>query len=412
MIAKISKSANLRGALTYNQDKIEESHAKIISANLIDNSIDCSMQDLLNSFEKRIQNKGKTVKNFITHISLNPAPEDRIDDYTLSEIAEEYMERMGYADHPYIVYKHEDIDRHHLHIVTTDVKRDGKLLSSSLDRYRSKEITDNLERRYNLGRSDIRLGTAKDYKPQKINHKQGKIGQQIKNVARHFMSDYDFGSISEFATALAPYNIELEQVKGEHPDGTTYKGLVYHATDKKGNRKSIPIKSSSLGKAMGEKTLQQKIDTSKNTLKNKIKYSKSKSKLRFAMRTAKSMDGLLEKLQEQGIELVLRKNENGRIYGATVIDHNEKFVANGSKLGKEFSANGFETLSQTWDVGGTPIFDEILNAFDISLGDGIHNTGGSNQLSGGRRSEQPDDETERKRKKKKKKPIVYKTSYS
>jgi hypothetical protein len=410
MIAKISKSANLRGALQYNQSKVEDNHAKIISANLVDNSIDCSMQDLLNSFDKRIRNKGKTIKNFITHISLNPAPEDCIDDFTLSEIAEEYLERMGYADHPYIVYKHEDIDRHHLHIVTTDVKRDGKLLSSSLDRYRSKEITDNLERRYNLGRSDIRLGTAKDYKPQKVNHRQGKIGQQIKNVVRHFMSDYDFGSISEFATVLTPYNIELEQVKGQYPDGADFKGLVYHTLDKKGNRKNTPIKSSSLGKAMGEKTLQQKIDASKNTLKNKIKYSKSKSKLRFAMRTAKNMDDLLEKLQKQGIELVLRKNENGRIYGATIIEHNEKFIANGSKLGKEFSANVFETLSQTWDVGGTPIFDEFFDLFDISLGDGIQSTGGSNQLSGGRRNETPEDDS--KRKKKKKKLVVYKTSYS
>jgi hypothetical protein len=411
MIAKISKSANLRGALTYNQDKVEENHAKIISANLIDNSIDCSMQDLLNSFEKRLKNKGRT-KDFITHISLNPAPEDKIDDYTLSEIAEEYMERMGYADHPYIVYKHEDIDRHHLHIVTTDIMRNEKKIKDSLERRRSKEITDDIEHKYRLGRSGIRLGTTRDYKPQKINHKQGKIGRQIKNVARHFMSDYDFGSISEFATALAPYNIELEQVNGEHSDGTTYKGLIYHATDKKGNRKSTPIKSSSLGKAMGEKTLQQKIATGKNTLKNKIKFGKTKRILRSAMRTAKSMDDLQDRLQKQGIDLVLRKNENGRIYGATIIDHNEKFIVNGSKLGKEFSANVFETLSQTWDVGGMPIFDNVLDVFDISLSDGIHNTGGSNQLSGGRRNEQPDNEDELKNKKKKKKPVVYKTSYS
>jgi hypothetical protein len=155
--------------------------------------------------------------------------------------------------------------------------------------------------------------------------------------------------------------------------------------------------------------------TTFNTLKNKIKFGKTKSKLRFAVRTAKSMDDLLEKLQSRGIDLVLRKNENGRIYGATVIDHNEKFIANGSKLGKEFSANVFETLSQTWEVGGTPIFDNVLDMFDISLGgDGIHSTGASGQrfLSGGRQNETTDDEDERKRKKKKKKPVVYKTSYS
>ncbi|GHU59341.1 hypothetical protein FACS189411_16050 [Bacteroidia bacterium] len=44
-------------------------------------------------------------------------------------------------------------------------------------------------------------------------------------------------------------------------------------------------------------------------------------------------------VREKGIDLVLRKNEEGRIYGATFIDHNERCVLNGSRLGKEFSAN-------------------------------------------------------------------------
>ena len=39
-------------------------------------------------------------------------------------------ERMGYGNQPYMVYKHEDIDRHHMHIVTIRVDENGKCLDS------------------------------------------------------------------------------------------------------------------------------------------------------------------------------------------------------------------------------------------------------------------------------------------
>ena len=49
-------------------------------------------------------------------------------------------------------------------------------------------------------------------------------------------------------------------------------------------------------------------------------------------------------LKADGIDVVFRINPVGRIYGATFIDHNAGIVANGSLLGKEFSANAFNEL--------------------------------------------------------------------
>lgn len=49
-------------------------------------------------------------------------------------------------------------------------------------------------------------------------------------------------------------------------------------------------------------------------------------------------------LNGRGIDAVFRENDEGRIYGATFIDHRNREVYNGSRLGKEFSANAFEQL--------------------------------------------------------------------
>ena len=70
------------------------------------------------------QAKFRTKKPVI-HISLNPHPDDRLSEEQFSAIALEYIERMGYGNQPFVVYKHEDIDRHHLHIVTLAVDEDG-----------------------------------------------------------------------------------------------------------------------------------------------------------------------------------------------------------------------------------------------------------------------------------------------
>ncbi|HBY16358.1 MAG TPA: relaxase, partial [Porphyromonadaceae bacterium] len=45
----------------------------------------------------------------MVHISLNPHPEDVLTDAEFTLIAREYLEKMGFADMPYMVYKHSDI---------------------------------------------------------------------------------------------------------------------------------------------------------------------------------------------------------------------------------------------------------------------------------------------------------------
>ena len=50
----------------------------------------------------------------------------------------------------------------------------------------------------------------------------------------------------------------------------------------------------------------------------------------------------LFQLKEKGIDTVLRYTEEGRIYGATFIDHRTGCVLNGSRMGKELSANALQ----------------------------------------------------------------------
>ena len=76
-----------------------------------------------------------------------------------------------------------------------------------------------------------------------------------------------------------------------------------------------------------------------------IKNGKLKERTRkivaTAMQTARSRKELEQQLKKRGIDVVFRQNDSGRIYGVTFIDHDSRVVLNGSRLGKEYSANVF-----------------------------------------------------------------------
>jgi hypothetical protein len=51
-----------------------------------------------------------------------------------------------------------------------------------------------------------------------------------------------------------------------------------------------------------------------------------------------------KQLVDQGVNTVVRRNDQGRIYGITFIDHESRTVWNGSQLSKNLSANVFSEL--------------------------------------------------------------------
>lgn len=63
---------------------------------------------------------------------------------------------------------------------------------------------------------------------------------------------------------------------------------------------------------------------------------------------ARSPEEFCRLLEAEGITAVLRRTDAGRIYGTTFIDHRAGVAVNGSRLGREFAANG---LAAHFDAG-------------------------------------------------------------
>ena len=339
MIAKISATENLGGALGYNFKKVEKGEASILLAAELYQSNDgnYTMEDVLADMEALIPKNCRT-KQTVFHCSLNPHPDEKLSDERLTQIAKEYMEALGYGNQPYIVFKHNDIAREHIHIVSLRIDGEGKKINDKFEKRRSKQITDALERKYSLIPSSKVTDKAMNETP-KIDIIRGNIKEQVASVLRMVLKHYRFCSLGELNAILSKYNLAVEEVKTEFR-GKKYDGLVYVPTDDKGGKASTPIHASDIGRGVGYTAVQNKVQKSKQAIKPLIPTIRRK--VLGVMRTSPDTEEKLrQRLEEQGLRVTIRKNESGRIYGITFIDDKEGIALNGSRLGKGYAANVF-----------------------------------------------------------------------
>ena len=356
MIAKISATENLGGALGYNFRKVEKGEASILLAAELYQSKEgrYTMEEVFADMEALIPKKCRTKKT-VFHCSLNPHPDEKLSDELLAQIAKGYMEALGYGKQPYIVFKHNDIAREHIHIVSLRINGEGKKINDKFEKRRSKKITDTLERKYNLIPSSKIADKVMNETP-KIDTTRGNIKEQVANIVRMVLKHYRFCSLGELNAILSAYNLTVEEVKTEFR-GKKYDGLVYVPTADKSNKVSTPIHASDIGRGVGYTAILNRIQKSKQTVKPLIPTIRNK--VLQTMRTSpKTEEELRQRLEEQSLRVFIRKNESGRIYGLTFIDDKQGVALNGSRLGKGYAANIFNGyFSNPTD---NPFLDETL----------------------------------------------------
>ena len=347
MVAKINRGSSLYGALIYNQEKVTEATARIISGHRMITDINGNTEKVISqamlSFENYLLANKNTEKP-ILHISLNPSPEDYLSDSQFAEMGKDYMNKMGYGDQPYIIYIHEDTGRRHVHIITTCVDENGNKISDKYEWNRSMKVCRELEEKYNLKDVTDKKNELLEPYLKKVDYSKGDLKTQITNVLKSVKNSYRYQTFGEYSALLSCFNIETKQVKGEH-EGVPFTGIIYSVTDDSGKAICAPFKSSLIGKSFGYDGLNKRM---KHNTKE-FKAGKWKPKIRNQVALAMHGSGgdkqaFINLLNKHGINAVFRENEEGRIYGVTFIDHNSKEVYNGSRLGKEFSANHYNSL--------------------------------------------------------------------
>ena len=285
----------------------------------------------------------------VIHISLNPSPKDILSEEQMTVLAQEFMEKFGYGNQPYIVWLHEDINRKHMHIVSVRINEQGEKIDHNREAIRAQNICREMEVKYGLHPTLGEHGERELVSLQKVDYPKGDVKMQVKHTARTLLECYNFHSLAEYNTLLEQYNVSVYEVRGS-VDRKEYHGIMYGALDDDGQQAGTPFKSSKFGKVFGYEALQKKFAASAEKVKKDKLAEKTRQEIIKAMQDIGTKEDFAHRLKEADIEVIYRINPEGRLYGITFIDHTTRTVFNGSRLGKAFSANVFNELFNNSDA--------------------------------------------------------------
>jgi len=350
MVAKITIPKSIEAALNYNEKKVQKGNAVCLqAANYLNEAKNMNFYQKLNGFE-RLNSLNERATTKTLHVSLNFDPSEKLPENKLLQIASDYMEKIGFGNQPYLVYKHEDAGHPHIHIVSTTIKKDGSRINThNIGRNQSEKARKEIEQTYGLIKAERQQQLVKSgIKPvdaEKAIYGKSETKRGISNVVGAIFSHYKFASLPEFNAALKQFNVIADRGKEE---GRIYKnrGLVYRILDANGNKVGVPIKASSVSCKPISDNLEKKFkinETAKESLKPfvKIKLDDCLSQSPLTMKE------LMEHLKQKSIYTLLRQNAEGRLYGITFVDNQNRVVFNGSDLGKGYSAAALQNRLAT-----------------------------------------------------------------
>jgi hypothetical protein len=344
MVARINTSKNVVKVLKYNEHKVGEKKAEILLAqNFLKDAGRLSFSDKTRYFERFTSLNERATTNTL-HVSLNFDVTEKLSNDQLTEIAKTYMDRIGYGEQPYLVYRHHDAGHPHIHIVSINIHRDGRRISTfDIGRNQPEKARTAIEVEFGL----VKAGEKKlddqvkliPVSAQKVRYGKTATKRAINNVLGVVINQYKYSTLPEFNAVLSLYNVQADRGA---KDSVMYErgGLVYRVLDGNGKPIGLPLKASSFYMKPTLKNLEHRFIENE---KQKQPFAKRiKSAIDFALlkQSSDDMQQLINALGKENISVVLGQNKEGLIYGINYVDHKTKCVFDGSDIGHLYSAKG------------------------------------------------------------------------
>ena len=151
MMPKISNGASFGGIVNYAND-LKDKDTKILASRGIDLR---SNYTITQSFKLQAKMNPR-VEKCVGHFSLSFPPEDssRCTDGFMRKLAMEFMSKMGITNTQFVMFRHNDRDHDHVHVVYNRVSDSGKTISDGCDVERAIAICQAMTRQYGLHWSD------------------------------------------------------------------------------------------------------------------------------------------------------------------------------------------------------------------------------------------------------------------
>lgn len=247
MVSIIERSLDTRQTLLYNEEKVSERKALLLDAyNFWQDAADLSFDDKL----QRLRNLtvlNERARKTTLHFSLNFHPGDDLPDKKMKQIASLFMQKIGFAKQPYLVYRHFDAGHPHCHVVTTNVQPHGKLIpNTKLGKWQRIGICSEIERTHHLMPALDKAHLAVDkagHDTKRVQYGKLPTKTSIAGVLNETFDAFAYTSFEDWNALLSHYRVKADRGSEQ---GIMYKnkGLYYRVIDENGVKVGAPIKAS------------------------------------------------------------------------------------------------------------------------------------------------------------------------
>ena len=347
MFAKVESAISIRSPLLYNERKVEAQQAIFLDAhNYWQEKEDLSLREKQQRFNNLTVLNERSKKK-ILHTSINFHPLDKLSDKEMTHIATEFMTAIDFGNQPWLLYRHIDAGHPHMHIVSTNIRRDGsRILNDLRDPRHMVRICSEIERKHHLApalASPLLYSPGQDDVPTLT---YGKIPTRtgIEMVLGYALENFRFHSFESFNAILSLYNVRADR---GNPDGRMYqsRGIYYRLIDHEGKKQGAPIKASDFHMGVTLDGIEEQCKLHLSELKWDLKET-VQIHVDYEILHVTNLGKFREKLARNSLGLIIpaftRRNTRGSTQpdqpGLFYFDYNAKTIFRDMELGQDYTA--------------------------------------------------------------------------
>ena len=342
MVARIAITRSTAKVLTYNEEKVSQGKAQFIHAgNFLEDKTDLNYAGKLRRFQQLNELNARSQAKML-HATLNFQPGEHPSNEQLSAIADRYMNGLGMSEQPYLVYRHEDANHPHIHIVSSLIRPDGSRIRDSYIGTRLSEPTRKaIEKEFHLqpAKQQSKSPVPTPDQVQKINpESETPVSQSIDRIVSMVNRHYNFTNRHEFNAILRGYNLISETGS---PGSKTHRhqGIYYTALDDHGNKISPPVMASQLSSRPTSTKLNEKFQQSRSARTDGLVSVRQRLDWILDQHPL-TLRAVVSQLQRDGIEVVTPPANGRNPHGQIYVDHRTQIAISSEALGPAYTAAG------------------------------------------------------------------------
>ena len=317
-------------SLQYNEDKVRNGVASVLCAANVQGG---SLDDINRAFMERERMSVRDLEHVAFHMSVNPGPDDRIAEKDIPCFVQDVMSGLGYADQPWVVFRHEDIDRIHYHVVSIRIDRNGRKIRDYFEKKNCERIVASLERKFNYRKGSGRTESGKQ-EPGMPVFIQGtdNMRQSVERCVTDSLQ-YRFTTGRQFAEILRMHGVAVREGVGKADMKIR---LSFQGLDPSGRPCTGSISDKCLGFNVQEGIMSRIAEC--RAMDMRKERSMTRTSLSQAMDAGASFKEVIRNLRTMHIDAVVYRDRRGKPRAVTLIDHRIRCAFGSSEVSRNIGA--------------------------------------------------------------------------